>query len=383
MKWVCISEDQRREYINWVKIYKTSKPEIDIFEDGLQKGTISNIEDFIPKNLPFQFNDAICKNKYFIEESLKDQKIQVQIAALYYLIWYPDKSFISIVNNLHFKNQNDEEFKNNILKFLKEFKPEETNLPFGNNKKTDQNSSNDKIKELLHVDIMEIEIGVNLIPLVDKSQGGDLLERINTIRQQIVIDLGLIMPQIRIRDNIGLDKNEYLLKIKNNVVEKSTIFPDKLLSLNPKDINDEIKGESVIEPVFNLPAKWIIKEDRENTEKLGFNVVDATTVLATHIKEIVKRFGFEFLTRQATKDIINDLKKKYPVLVEDIIPEKISISTIHRILQNLLKNQISIRNIMDIFEILGDHADSKLTVDELTEVVKIDFDRFRMLNVKL
>jgi len=226
------------------------------------------------------------------------------------------------------------------------------------------------VDDLLHVDILGIEIGIGLIPLIDSSQGGDFLERIIGIRRRFAIDLGLVVPIIRIRDNTQLNKNEYKILIKDHEVAKGQIKPSKYIAMNPDNIKEEIEGDRVKEPAFGLPAQWIDKSQMKNAEKLGYTVLDSTSVLATHLTEAIKAHGYDLLTRQDVKKLIDDVKKEYPVLVGGIVPKKISTTKIHRVLQNLLKEQISIKNLMDIFEVLGDHAEENKSVKEVTEILK-------------
>lgn len=236
--------------------------------------------------------------------------------------------------------------------------------------KTKKAAGPEPVDELLHIDVMGIEIGYGLISLVDTSQGGDLLERINGIRRQFAIDLGLIVPPIRIRDNMQLNPNEYIIKIKNNEIAKGELMPEFFLAMNPSGKEDELVGIQTKEPAFGLPATWVNEAEKNRAESLGFTVVDAATVLATHLKEIIKKFGSELLVRQDVQGMVDNLKKRYPSLVDDVIPGKINVAHIHRLLQNLLREQVSIRNLITIFEVIGDYAATIKDMEVMTEYVR-------------
>ena len=226
------------------------------------------------------------------------------------------------------------------------------------------------VDDLLHVDVISLEIGYGLISLVDAARGGDLLDRINGIRRQFAVELGLIVPPIRIRDNMQLGPNEYVLKIKDNEIAKGEIMPDFFLAMTPIEKENELVGIETKEPAFGLPAVWVNELERNRAESLGYTVVEATAVLATHLKEVIKKFGYELLIRQDVQNMVENLKKRYPAVVEDIIPNKIAVSQVHRVLQNLLKEQVSIRNLMTIFEVIGDYATIIKDANLLAEYVR-------------
>lgn len=306
MESVYLTDKQRQVYIDWLKIFKTNNPEIDLFNDWLKK-ELFDPEQVLPKKIPYQFNEFIFNYKNLINLSLNDPDPKVQLSALFYLIFYPDKACISIVEKMLFKDKTSEDFRIKVCKFLTEYKSSDVCFP-ANSK---QNNEKDELRNLLHIDLISIDIGSELIPLVDTKQNGELLERINDIRRQIIIDFGLVTPPIRIRDNMNLHKNEYSIKIKNHVVENFKLYPEKMVLMKPES-NDNIQGECCTEPVFGLSVKWINKEDKEKAEKSGSNVFDASTILMTHLKEIIKKFGYELLSRQSVEEMINDLKKKSP-----------------------------------------------------------------------
>jgi len=198
----------------------------------------------------------------------------------------------------------------------------------------DRNSR--EVKDLLRIDPMELELGYSLIPLVDKEQGGDLLERITMIRKQIAMELGIIVPYMRIRDNMQLNPNEYSIKIKNSRVTKGDLMVGSYLAMNPGNVMEEIAGIPTVEPAFNLPAIWISEDQRERGELLGYTVVDPTSVLATHITETIKKYAPDILDREIVKELIENIKKDYSVIVEEVYPKKFDLGEIQTVMQNLL-----------------------------------------------
>lgn len=226
----------------------------------------------------------------------------------------------------------------------------------------------ESVEEVLSVEQMEIEIGYNLIPLVDKEQGGDLIDRIKLIRKRIGLDYGVLIPPIRIRDNVSLDPNEYIIKIKGIEVSRYKVYPDKLLVINPKE-GMEIQGIEVREPAFGLPAKWISPEYKKQIEAYGLDVFDAISVLATHLTEVVKDHLHEFLGRQETKSILDTLRQTYPAVVESVEPNK-NLSVIQKVLQNLLREGVSIRNIVPILETIADSIEYTKNPEVITENVR-------------
>lgn len=177
------------------------------------------------------------------------------------------------------------------------------------------------IEDLLKVDPVELELGYNLIPLVDETQGGDVFRRIMNVRKQLALELGIILPPVRVRDNLNLEPEEYVIKIRGNEVGRNTLQPGMLLAMNPGTAMGEISGIHVTEPVFGLPAVWISYAERENAELMGYSVVEASTVLITHLTELLKRNADKLLTRQEVKKLIDNLQSDYPALVEEITPE--------------------------------------------------------------
>ncbi|MBP2633186.1 MAG: flhA [Firmicutes bacterium] len=228
----------------------------------------------------------------------------------------------------------------------------------------------ENIISLLQVDPMELEIGYSLIPLVDTGQGGDLLERIVMIRRQCALEMGLVVPTIRIRDNIQIKPNAYSVKLKGIEIAKGELLLDHYLAMNSGTVFEEITGIDTVEPAFGLPALWIPEAEREQAELNGYTVVDAVSVLATHITEVIKSHAAEILGRQETQNLVDSIKKNNSSLIEELLPDLMSIGDIQKVLANLLKERISIRDMVTILEVLADYA--KLTKDTeiLTEYVR-------------
>ena len=216
----------------------------------------------------------------------------------------------------------------------------------------------ENVTSLLQVDPIELEFGYGIIPLADASQGGDLLDRVVMIRRQIAIELGTVVPIIRLRDNIQLNPNQYIIKIKGIQVSEGEILFDHYMAMNPGYVEEEITGIPTFEPSFHLPAIWITEGQRERAESLGYTVVDPPSIIATHLTEVVRTHIAELLTRQDTQNLINNLKENNPTLVEELVPKLMSVGEIQKVLQNLLEEGISIRDLLTIFESLADHAAS-------------------------
>ncbi|BEU87179.1 flagellar biosynthesis protein FlhA [Selenomonas sp. TAMA-11512] len=223
---------------------------------------------------------------------------------------------------------------------------------------------------LLQVDPMELEIGYSLIPLVDTGQGGDLLERIVMIRRQCALELGLVVPTIRIRDNIQIKPNAYVVKLKGIEIAKGELMLDHYLAMNSGTVFEEVPGIDTIEPAFGLPALWITEEMREQAELNGYTVVDAVSVLATHLTEIIRAHADEILGRQETQNLVDNLKKTNQALVDEVVPGLLSIGEIQKILANLLRERISIRDMETILEVLADYARATKDTEILTEYVR-------------
>lgn len=230
--------------------------------------------------------------------------------------------------------------------------------------------SPENVVELISMDPIEFEFGYALIPLVDASQGGDLLDRIVLIRRQLALELGLVIPVVRIRDNIQLNPNEYRLKIKGNEVAFGELLLDHYLAMTPDFDEDTIDGIETTEPAFGLPAKWITEEVKDEAELLGYTVVDPPSVVSTHLTEIIKQHAHTLIGRQETQQLIDHLKESYPILVEEVTPEPLSIGDIQKVLAKLLKEKVSIRNLPVIFEALADYGKMTNDPDLLTEYIR-------------
>jgi flagellar biosynthesis protein FlhA len=240
---------------------------------------------------------------------------------------------------------------------------------------TEQLKSPESVVNLLQIDPIEFEFGYSLIPLADTSQGGDLLDRIVMIRRQLALELGMIVPVVRIRDNIQLQPNEYRIKIKGSQVAKGELLLDHYLAMSPGIEDEEITGIETVEPAFGLPAIWIGEEMKERAEFSGYTVVDPPSVVSTHLTEIIKKHAHELIGRQETKQLVEHLKESYPAIVEEVTPDALTIGEIQKVLSKLLKERISIRNLAIIFETLADFAKMTKDTDLLTEYVRQGLSR--------
>ena len=233
----------------------------------------------------------------------------------------------------------------------------------------------ENVTSLLQVDPIELEFGYGIIPLADVNQGGDLLDRVVMIRRQIALELGTVVPIIRLRDNIQLNPNQYIIKIKGIQVSEGEILFDHYMAMNPGYVEEEITGIPTFEPSFHLPAIWITEAQRERAESLGYTVVDAPSIIATHLTEVIRSHIAELLTRQDVQNLVNNLKESNPVLVDELIPKLLGLGEVQKVLQNLLSEGISIRDLLTIFETLADHAAVTRDTDVLTEYVRQSLKR--------
>lgn len=234
---------------------------------------------------------------------------------------------------------------------------------------TDGMKSPENVVNLLNVDPIEFEFGYGLIPLVDAAQGGDLLDRVIMIRRQLALELGIVIPVVRIRDNIQLQPNEYRIKIKGNEMARGELLLDHYLAMSPGD-DDSIEGIDTVEPSFGLPAKWITEQVKEDAEMSGYTVVDPPSVVSTHLTEIIRANAHELLGRQETKQLIDHLRETHPILVEELTPTPLSTGEIQKVLGKLLRENVSVRNLPIIFETLADYAKLTSDTDILTEYVR-------------
>jgi len=228
----------------------------------------------------------------------------------------------------------------------------------------------ERMTELLGVEPIEVELGYGLIPLADVKQGGDLLERITSVRRQAAVDLGLLVPAIRVRDNMQLKPNAYRFKLRGIEIATGEIYPGRLLAMSPDGRTGELRGIETVEPAFGLPAVWISEAQRSEAEIEGCTVVDPTTVLITHLTELIRRHAADILTRQDTQVLVDTVKEYAPALVEELIPGLLSLGDVQKVLQNLLSERIPIRDLQTILEELADAARLTKDPDALTEYVR-------------
>jgi len=228
----------------------------------------------------------------------------------------------------------------------------------------------EEVERMLDVDIMELNIGYNLVPLVDASQNGVLLERIKLIRRRCARELGIIVPLIRIRDDINLPPNGYAIIIKENVVAKGEVMLNHYLAIETGKVKEKIEGIPTTEPTNNLPAVWITPQNRERAQMAGYMVVDPVTVIATHLMETIKKYAHELLTRQDVQRLLDRLRERYPALVDDLVPNVVPLGTVQKVLQNLLREGVPIRDMVTILETLADHAQTTKDPVLLTEFVR-------------
>lgn len=233
----------------------------------------------------------------------------------------------------------------------------------------------ENVTALLHVDPLEVEIGYALIPLVSGNNGGDLLDRVVMIRRQCALELGIILPPVRVRDNVQLPPNSYVIKVKGVKVAEGEVMPDHYLAMAGGVTEEEIPGIETREPAFGMPAKWIAPALKEKAEMAGYTVVDPSSVIATHLSEIIKRHAWEILTRQDVQALLDNVKSRYPAVVEDVVPGVLTLGEVQKVLVNLLKERVSIRDMVTILETLADHGRVTRDPDVLTEYVRQAFSR--------
>jgi len=228
----------------------------------------------------------------------------------------------------------------------------------------------EQVEALLHLDRLELEVGYGLIPLVDEEQKGDLLERIRAIRRQIVTELGIVVPPLRVRDNLQLKPGEYRILIKGNEVARGEMMLGYAMALSPGEIKRTIEGVPTQEPVFQLPALWIQEKKKDEAQFAGYTVVDISTILATHLTEVIRSHADELLGRQDVQRLLDRLAEQHPKAVEELTPHLLSLGVVQKVLQNLLKERVSIRDLLTIVETLADYAVLTKDPDILTEYVR-------------
>ncbi|MCP4215032.1 MAG: flagellar biosynthesis protein FlhA [bacterium] len=228
----------------------------------------------------------------------------------------------------------------------------------------------EKIESLLKVDLLGLEIGYSLIQLVDTGQGGTLLQRIKSMRKQLAMDLGIIVPPVRIRDNLQLGSREYAILLKGVQIIKGEVMTTGFMAINPGNVKEKLKGKETLEPAFGLKAYWITEEEREHAQFLGYTIVDPATVITTHLTEVIKTHSFELLGRQETQHLVDNLASSYPKVVEELIPNLMGLGHVQKVLQNLLKEKVSVFDLRTILETLADYAPAVKDLTTLTELVR-------------
>ncbi|MGL4655908.1 MAG: flagellar biosynthesis protein FlhA [Sarcina sp.] len=233
----------------------------------------------------------------------------------------------------------------------------------------------ENVMNLISVEPLEVEIGYGLIPLADDASGGDLLQRIASVRRQCAIEMGIVVQPIRIRDNLQLKTNEYVIKLRGTVISSAEIMPGMILCMDPTGENGSIDGIKTIEPTFGLPASWINNSQREEAEIRGLTVVDPTTVMVTHLTETIKGHSYELLGRQEVKLIVDNTREKYSAVVDELIPDLMSIGELQKVLQNLLREKVPIKDMVTIMESLADNSRNTRDIEVLTEYVRFSLSR--------
>ena len=245
-----------------------------------------------------------------------------------------------------------------------------------NQAKTKKRASTESVMELLNVETLELEIGYRLVPLIETDSGGDLLERIAQIRRQTALEFGYVLPSVRVRDNLQLSPNQYNLKLRGVVIDTGEVMAEMWLAMNTDPENTEpIEGLPTTEPAFGLPALWIYEDQKEEAEAAGYTVVNASAVVSTHLTEVIKRYSAEILSRQDVQNLLENVKKVSETLVSDLIPDPITVSELHVILQNLLREKVSIRDMTMILEALSYHSRVSKDPDYLTEQCRMALSR--------
>ena len=230
--------------------------------------------------------------------------------------------------------------------------------------------------ELLQVETLELEIGYRLVPLIEADAGGDLLDRISQIRRQVAMELGFVLPSVRVRDNLQLPPNQYNIKLRGVTIETGEVMADLWLAMSTDpDVTEPLEGIETKEPAFGLPALWIETDQKENAEVAGYTVVSASAVVSTHLTEVIKKLSADIFSRSDARSLLDNVKKVNETLVSDIIPDPISEAEVHLILQNLLRERVSIRDMVSVLEALSYHARVNKDPDYLTEQVRMALSR--------
>ena len=249
-------------------------------------------------------------------------------------------------------------------------KNKETLLEEENVEPEETEETEEKVEGYLQVDPVEVEIGYGLISLVDESQGGNLFQKISSTRKFVALEYGVLVPPVRVRDNLQLNPNEYIIKVKGNVVTRYEIYTDRFLAMNSGNISEKLSGIPTKDPAFGLDGYWVTEAEKDKAELIGYTVVDAVSVLSTHLQETIKKNFDKILTRQAVKQLLENLKEDYPAVIEDISPDTLPLGTIQKVLQSLLKELIPIKDLVQILESLIDYSKVTKNVEVLTEYVR-------------
>jgi len=249
-------------------------------------------------------------------------------------------------------------------------------MPTENETEESQSSEPEDVTAYMQVEAIELEIGYGLIPLIEKTEGGDLLNRIAAIRRQNAIEMGILIPPIRIRDNLALGSNEYGINIRGTRIVSGEVYVNSILVMDPGNSKIDIAGQKTIEPSFGLPAIWADKDQKDKAEMKGYTIVEPSAVMITHLSETIKNHSHELLGRQEVKQLIDNIAEKYPAVVDELIPEKMALGDIQKVLQNLLKEKVSVKDLLTILETLADYAHNVKDTELLTEYVRYKIGRF-------
>ncbi|MCB0747056.1 MAG: FHIPEP family type III secretion protein, partial [Ignavibacteriae bacterium] len=235
---------------------------------------------------------------------------------------------------------------------------------------TETETTEEKVEGYLQVDPVEVEIGYGLISLVDDSQGGNLFQKISSTRKFVALEFGVLVPPVRVRDNLQLKPNEYIIKIKGNIVANYEIYSDRFLAMNSGNITEKLSGIPTKDPAFGLDGYWVSEQEKNKAELVGYTVVDAVSVLSTHLQETIKKNFDKILTRQSVKQLLENLKKDYPAVIDDINPETLPLGSIQKVLQSLLRELVPIKDLVQIIESLIDYSKVTKNIEVLTEYVR-------------
>lgn len=256
------------------------------------------------------------------------------------------------------------------LELAQRAKEEQRELEKASNADNDYFRDIDNVFKLLNVEPIEMEFGYSLLRLVDEKSGGNFIERVVIFRKQFAMDMGMVIPSVRMTDNPEINPNQYIIKIKGEEVARGEILVDHYLALDSGDITAQVEGIDTVEPAFGLPAKWISEDKKIMADVAGYTLIDPVSVMITHWSEIMKRYAHEILSRQDVNTMVENIKKTNPIVVDDLIPKVISVGYLQKVLSNLLREGIPIRDLETILETLGDHANVLKDMDIVTEYVR-------------